>query len=133
MVRTNGKGKTAMSEKRAGALYEKVIACRPLLTKAAMWECDKLFMSQDFGIGRRCALGVATMGGPFFKEFENDREKAVLMAGVLSVTGDQIRILKHAVDVFERVQARLMVALAVRPDMDAVIADGEKTLEREPS
>jgi hypothetical protein len=132
MAKANGKGKCTLSEKQGNDLLKQVCACKPLMTQDQMFEFDRVFQTEHFSANLRYALGVATMGGPFFKSFKTDRETAVMMAGIFYATGDQIDFLKGAIDVFKSVQTRLMVALAARRDMDAVLAEGEATLESSP-
>ncbi len=126
MAKTNGKGK--LDEKKAEALLKQVCTCEPLMDAALVEKVDRMFQQENFGISRRCALSVATKDGAFFKSLKTDREAAVLMAQIFHTTGDQLRILKQTVQVFESVRARLMVALAARKDMDKVLAEGEAEL-----
>ena len=106
-------------------IYNSVMTCEPSLTHEQVSEIEKLFASKGFAQVRRASLAVATGGGDFYRKVAEDRETAVLAAGIMEAARDHIQRLRGLADVLEQMATRADVALCAWPDKDQIVIEGD--------
>ena len=117
-----------MTEEQCEAMLDALYANPALLTTKQVDTIEGVFREKRFGMNRRAALAIAVQDGPFFRSLKDDRQKAVLMAAVLETTTGQVNMLRELVELFETVNARLMLAIAAREDCNEVMKEGATML-----
>ncbi|MBA3774003.1 MAG: hypothetical protein H0X13_16380 [Ramlibacter sp.] len=113
-----------MTEEEAETMLAKVLSHPPLLSGSDVDAIESVFQSPDFGRRRRCALAGAMQSGAELSRIKDDRELAVVLAGVMAAAGDQSRKLAELAEVFSALSARIVVALAMREDFQNVMDEG---------
>lgn len=99
------------------------LSCEEMDELERWWELERP--------NRRCALIYLTR--PFKwvrKKTESSREFAVTLASIGELLNEQLANYKRLVEMLERAQARMILALACRRDMEAVLEDGKKSILR---
>lgn len=110
----------------ADRIFEQIKGAPALIEKQQIYTIEDSIKSDQM---RRVALALAAMpGGELIQKIDSDREFAVLSGGIFSEMDQLIARYKGLLEVIETVQARLMVSLANREDMESVINEGKATL-----
>lgn len=110
----------------ADRLVEQLRAAPPLLEMQQMYAIEDNIRADQM---RRVVLAVASMpGDELLQKTENDREFAVLQGGIFSEMDSVIERYKGLVSLLETVQARLVISLSMREDMESVIEEGKTAL-----
>lgn len=106
-----------------------------LMSKETVFELDAAIRADKFGVSRR--LGLLFLSKPCKELIENvqcDREFAVAVAQASDSVTEYRERLGDLVSSMEESEKRMMIALATREDMQAVLAEAKRDkAHREPA
>lgn len=80
-------------------------------------------------VTRRAAFAIASVAGAdLLEKISTDREFAVAVGDVFNSLGEVKARYQQLLDVFEAIHARLAIAVAVREDMEEILAESRTEL-----
>lgn len=122
MAELDNRDINTMDEEQFGeVMLARVRAAPPLIEKAAMYDIEEHIRGD---VNRRAAFAVASMAGEELIEIiGKDREFAVAAGRILRHLDDMKTRYQELLDLFEALQARLAIAVAVREDMTEILAE----------
>jgi hypothetical protein len=114
-------------------IFERVRTSPATLSEAEMRELEEAVRADHFGYARRGALGVLTQtGAEIINAVAEDRPTAVAFADLLNRITAYRNALTDLLDLLRQAEARLLVALANRDDMQEVMAEAGNGARKEP-
>jgi hypothetical protein len=118
-----------LSNRDANRLLMKMMKLPAELSMEEMDAIEQWWESER--INRRLALIFLTKPFKWIRrKTETDRKFAVNMSSVYHVLGEQLENYKNVGELLERIQVRMMFAMACRKDMDNVLEEGKKSIVR---
>lgn len=92
-----------------------------LLDKAQMYAIESKIQGD---VNRRAAFAIASVAGDdLIEKISTDREFAVAVGDVFNSLGEVKARYQQLLDLFETLEARLAIAVAVREDMAEILAE----------
>jgi len=122
--------KKHLTEKQAAALYREIKAKGAEFTKQQAVEMAAAWNSNGEEMAQRMALAILSCDcAPIFDAIEKEDDAAQANAWAHAVLGRYLDRLKSATEIVTAAHLRLGVALAVRPDMHALIAHAQGIID----
>lgn len=101
-------------------------AAPALLDEAQVYAIENKIQGDEY---RRAAFAIASLAGAdLLEKISTDREFAVAVGAVFNSLGKVKARYQQLLDVFEAINARLMIAVAVREDMKEILAESRTEL-----
>lgn len=112
----------SMDEDQFGELMlERLRAAPALLDESQMYAIESKIKGD---VTRRAAFAIASLAGAdLLEKVSTDREFAVAVGTVFNSLGEVIGRYQQLSELLESIHARLAVAVAVREDMEEILAD----------
>lgn len=112
----------SMDEDQFGELMlERIRAAPALLDESQVYAIESKIQGD---VTRRAAFAIASVAGAdLLEKISTDRDFAVAVGGVFNSLGEVKARYQQLLELFEAIHARLAIAVAVREDMEEILAE----------
>ena len=110
----------------AARIFEQLKASAPLIDRDAIDNIERNI--QEDQVRRAAFLFASESGGALVEKVENDRDFAVIAAGIAEGLSDAQERYQALADLMQQLNMRIKTALCGREDMEQVIEEGKDVL-----